>query len=347
MRLVARVAIEIMITLWWTIAVAILLFAFCPRARAFPENVRQGYPTCGACHLAGTGGGILTLYGREKAQSSLSTFAHEEPLDEYPESVLVGGDFRYLSYDYDGRHRDFIMVARASLAINPLEPLWFVATAGQYGEASQLEYREMYARADVFGDLLSIRAGRFMPVYGIGFDDHTLASRRLLGFGDGGERYAVEASTRTGVAELALTQSFGANGRLAMANGFTYSTYDETASIARASVYPTDRMQFGLSGLYAIGQASERRSYGGFAMYSPADWSYIMADINRINPGPIVATTIMGVEPYRGLTIAATHEQVDSDSSYGLLFKLYPHPHIGLIARVKERYSLLMVHLWI
>src|SRR6185369_8141305 len=77
---------------------------FTPKALAYPEMVRHGYPNCVACHISPTGGGVLTDYGRALSKEIMSTFAFkgEERLVYFfktPKWFAIGGDFRAISFE--------------------------------------------------------------------------------------------------------------------------------------------------------------------------------------------------------------------------------------------------------
>jgi hypothetical protein len=313
-------------------------------AVAFPENIRQGYSTCAGCHVNGAGSGILTMYGREKAASGLSTWASENeggalgdllPLEEYPEWLLVGGDIRYLATP----ETRFTMQASAEVALMPAENLTLAASSGVYGPERRHEYREYYARLGIT-EYGSIRIGRFLPVYGVLFDDHTLASRARLGFGEGQERYAAEASLRGGIGEIVATQTFGDSGSINLRgdDGIEYGTYDDAITAVRVAAYLGDRAQVGVS--------YKDDAKGAFALYAPNEWLYLMTDFNRMPDA--VSTTVAGFEPLKGITVAATHEFADRKSLYGLQIRAYPRPHFGLLARVKhDGTSALVLHFYL
>lgn len=350
-------------------ALALMLLIMSHVANAYPENVRFGYPSCAACHANGSGGGLLTQYGRVAASQVAATWSGEneggllhgafgDPA-KFPEWLLIDGNARSVGIDTlnPKSHRHFIMAAEGEVGLQPIKGLWLVGSAGVYGPEQRREYRRYFVQADLC-DNASMRLGRFQPVFGLDFDDHTLTSRRVLGFDEGHETYAAEASARGSIGEVIATQTFGDAGQLTMngAVGSEYATRAETMTIAKAGAFVGKSSQVGVSGLHAIGPDRLREAWGAYAIVAPVEWAYLMADWNRLQSSyaqpQTVGTTVLGVQPYRGVTLAAVHEYVEGErAAYGLQLRAVPRPHFELTARVKRQAnglaSILMTHYWL
>lgn len=170
---------------------ALMLLLLAGTVYAFPENIRHGYASCAACHVAPSGGGLLTNYGRG-----------QDGLEE--QKVLIGGDFRFANID--GRRR-FLMQAdvNAGAQYGPV-------TAVVGGDALRVKERG-YVLANYGGGY--VRIGRFSPAFGLNQPDHTVTSRRLVGLGggkdyDGGEIFFV---SDYGEVSVGRYQTFGTVGR--------------------------------------------------------------------------------------------------------------------------------------
>lgn len=347
-----------------------ILSALAGTAFGYPENVRLGY-SCAACHVNGSGGGLVTQYGREAGygpdgmatwsapnEGGLLHGAFGDP-DASPEWLLIGGDVRSinLNVNSDGvkSHRKFLMQADAELGVAPLNGLWVVASGGIYGERMAREYRRHYVKLDV-GDSVSGRAGRFMPVYGLAFDDHTLASRQALGFDEGRETYAVEGTVRGKAGEVIVTQTFGDCGSMALGgagDGYEYETRTETISLGKAGAFVTSTAQVGASYLRAIAQDVTREAWGAYAIVAPVRWAWLMADVNRLartGAAPeLVSTAIAGFEVYRGVNLSGTYERIGrAEPAQGAQLRLIPRPHFEVMGRIKRQgdtfVSLIMAH---
>ena len=88
----------------WLTALLVLatVWLFPTRAEAYPWLIRHNYPSCSACHVDPTGGGLLTAYGRFIGDTVLPTLPAAE--DKEPDGakpgapgwLLIGGDYRAL-----------------------------------------------------------------------------------------------------------------------------------------------------------------------------------------------------------------------------------------------------------
>lgn len=186
---------------------------------AFPDMVRHGYTHCTACHTTLTGGGLLNEYGRGLSKELLSQvqFGKIKPDDETPKfaygafntppNLLLGADFRALQYFSESskasRGRFLIMQAdfdaswqvservRVFGSIGRIEPRDADTVARDYVTSPRHGIEYLITKPDS-DNRVTIRAGRFMPAYGINFAEHTFVTREPLSFGPARERYAVE-----------------------------------------------------------------------------------------------------------------------------------------------------------
>ena len=183
---------------------------------AEPMFLSRQYTRCTTCHHSPTGGGLLTAYGRSLSHRELSTFnapmSSHEP-DAPPggeESFLWGAlgdrtgplergvDLRpsHLTFSFDGArvHRNFWMTADLLAAVR-LEGWTLYGQVGRRatptgGELDSYEYWISYGRDSGLG----VRAGRFLPAYGVRFADHTAFNRQVVGLGQFDQIYGVEVS---------------------------------------------------------------------------------------------------------------------------------------------------------
>lgn len=190
----------------------------CHLARAFPEMVRHGYTHCTACHTSINGGGLLNEYGRSLSGELLSQKvlfgkAVQEGdekifgLFDLPEGQLIGGDIRLLqtfvedkasqrgrfiimqvaleySVQITSWFRSFVSVARMEPRKPEPSPSDFV-TSPNHGFEFLLTHPESSQRA-------TLKLGKFIPSYGIQFQEHTIATRKYFDFQPGQERVAAE-----------------------------------------------------------------------------------------------------------------------------------------------------------
>jgi hypothetical protein len=200
-------------------------------AKAEPMFLAKQYTLCTACHYSPTGGGLLTPYGRLLSHRELSTTggtaeapaagAQDDPHGE--EAFLYGAlgnalgpvhlgiEMRpsRLRIGFPGGEQDMNLLMNLDLVGAMRINGWTVyGTVGReppnsavrdgraLPEAAFISYEHWISYQAENG--LQIRAGRFMPAYGIRFADHTAYSRAPLGFDRNDQVYGVEVSDTIG-----------------------------------------------------------------------------------------------------------------------------------------------------
>lgn len=336
--------------------IALLVFLGADIAVAYPENVRLGYRVCGACHVAPGGGGVLKEYGRG-AGEELATYAPTGAgrlfgaVPDY-EKVQVGGDTRYLALP--SLKKAFLMQADGEVAVHASREVTFAGSVGEYGPEREIQSRRSYVMWQP-NDNFAARFGEFFPQYGIGFQDHTLATREGLGLGEGREMVAAELSYRDDYSELFLTAaSNGGDSDLAMNAGASYRmTSSGFNYLARAATY-VGRATVGGSWWTAQGPEGEpaTHTFGPFVMWGVTRELYLLAEWDRRfkyvrGAATDVATAEVGYEVYRGIHVQLTDEY-ERGNIPGVGLQFFPVPHVELYARMKyERGAwtpLLMAH---
>ncbi|RZA07230.1 MAG: hypothetical protein EOP11_08290 [Proteobacteria bacterium] len=176
---------------------AIIALIFAPTfAQAFPEMIRHHYVNCNSCHVSPNGGGLLNEYGRGMSAEVLSTWNYENEAlflhglvkpGKLPAAVNIGGDIRALQVHRESKSvregRYILMQAQLEAAI-AAGPFTAVAAFGQANRENHIEagLPRFYLMASVTDNLV-IRAGRFLPAFGINHAQHTYPTRGALGFG--------------------------------------------------------------------------------------------------------------------------------------------------------------------
>lgn len=201
------------------------LFLISVQASAFPGAIRKNYPSCVACHVNPTGGGVLTAYGREAGDQFLPAwYAEGESQSLYGlaaanETLLIGGDIRWANLQ---RRKDGKLSERAFLMIADVEPalkignFTLAAQAGRYavGKDHVFQNRRAYGLYE-FGDSgFRLKVGKFIPAYGLNIPNHTAGIRDALGLGQGQEKETAELSLigKYGEAFLGAFQGEAAQG---------------------------------------------------------------------------------------------------------------------------------------
>lgn len=223
-----------------TRASAILVLSVClmalaaGRVNAEPMFLSKQYTRCASCHYSASGGGLLTPYGRSLSGQELSTTrrVNAQPAAEGSvsgeEAFLFGalGDalgpvqlgislrpshLRYAAGSFSDS-RNLLMNADLSGAVQT--GAWTLY--GEVGRKPAIGTVEdsLYSRehwvAYQHESGVGVKAGRFLPSYGVHFDDHTSLTRSNLGFDKYDQVYGVEVSRTS---ERSLLQVSIAPGR--------------------------------------------------------------------------------------------------------------------------------------
>jgi len=343
-----------------TITVLFLLFAL--NVQAFPSNTRYGYANCQSCHLSPAGGGVLTQYGKMSEEEFLSSWAKEGEggvfhFAKTPQWLSVGGDARSVyvttsSKTYEGS-RFIGMQADLELGLRLTPNLFLVPSAGVYNNGQQFESRRHYVLLNL-NEQTSIRAGRFFPAYGVLFPDHTLYTRKGMGFDQGNESYNVEFSYKANEGEVFVTGIL-APGSIFSLSGLQQQQPDQPATeqtfqqdegtgeeagdigqeegeeegyqgfAIRGALFLGKKSQVGFSGLYLITDAGFSISYGPYAMVGFTKELYLLGefDLQYATTEPngssyvdsSVGTMQIGYEFYKGLHAVGTVEQKKASQS--------------------------------
>jgi hypothetical protein len=332
-------------------------------ALAFPEMVAHGYTHCTACHTNVAGGGTLSEYGRNLSRELLSqkTLNGKEAPEgdekflwgtaQLPNWLKLSGDIRTLQLlsesSVASRARFMIMQVDldADLDLTP----WlhsFVSVGRIEPRVDQPEAKDFVSipRAgfdfalspEDSSDRWNLRLGRFLPVYGIAFAEHTLVSRRLLDFGPGQERYGAELSWLSEHASVAATFiALQANGN---------QNRKERGGILQYSHSLGEKAKFNLSYYQSLREASPgvdttRQVFGASVITRlPRDW-YAMLEIDRPKDATskwgLIEVLKVGNEIFQGLHAIGIQEYSNTDfeqanprfESYGVGVEWYPRPH--------------------
>lgn len=264
------------------------------RADAEPRFLSRQYTRCSSCHYSATGGGLLTPYGRSLSGQELSTTrrAHAENVTdgEVPgeEAFLFGAAGDHLGpvqlgisllpshLHYSGgtvsAGRNLLMNAGIEAAYRGHG--WTVyGEAGRMpalgADAASLYSREHWVSYETAHGV-AVKAGRYLPAYGVHFADHTSLNRANLGFDKYDQVYGVEVSRTTDRSLLQVSLSPGRAEALVHDAGET--TFNATG-----------RMQFDVgprlvvvgSGLYRDGSTVQARHGAAGGALGIAPWRHL------------------------------------------------------------------------
>lgn len=334
--------------------IVLALFLLSGTAHAFPENIRHGYPSCSACHVNESGGGPLKPYGRGTSEA-LSTFGKEglgDPLygavPPLPDWVYLGGDQRAVGVATRTDRQVIPMQADLELGVKPVPGITVDASVGSYGLDHSVEYRRAWAKADlsVAGQhSLTLRAGRFLPAYGVNVEDHTTLTRELLGLGEGAESYNAELAWMAPGGEVIGDLIYGDHTTVVARPDGSYDTTqgDEmTGASWRGAAYIGDRAQVGVSYLGVSNFEQWRQSYGAFAQVGVTERGYVLAELDRKfenGKSSNLSMVKVGYELYQGVLVTAQGDAADTVREGRLGLQWLPLPHWELLLEGRRSYS--------
>lgn len=249
---------------------------------AYPEMVRHGYVNCTSCHMSPTGGGMLNAYGRVQAEEILSTWSKEGrgsflhgllPGETGEEIFSFGGQFRVTqtwTQNASGRRGRFIWMQQDLEASAKFGPFQLVATAGLQDAGNPFLSRRHYLIYRPGPESKwSFRAGRFLPAFGIHVADHAIATKGLIGLGQGVESYNLEAAWIGEQYDVFATANFGRPGE-DREKGYT----------VRAGRALGDRMKVGLSHYYGQDSTRTRILAGGYGILGFSEHFFVLAELD-------------------------------------------------------------------
>jgi hypothetical protein len=351
--------------------VVVLLFGLVGEreAAAFPGMIRHGYVHCTACHVSPSGGGVLNAYGRELSQEVLSFRSNPDEgkflanlipsvSEKIPENVLFGGDVRVLALGKDNsvfrEQRLSLMQADIEAAVR-LGQWTFDASIGYYdGEGKSLRHYVLYQASDAFG----VRAGRFMTNFGINTSEHTITTRRNLGFDQSSETYNLEASWLGERGSVFATAIFGKPESVATEDGLTIGRtgYAEKGGALRGSFFLGDRHELGASLLRASNDFATRSVAGPFFILGFTPRLFLQSEIDLQWSTPTGSTTAtfggfhahrLDYEPVQGwhayllqeLARPSFANAATRTSRTGIGMTVYPRPHYEIDLRWYRQHS--------
>lgn len=336
----------------WLLAMTIWLAA--PHARAFPEMIRHGYTSCMTCHVSPNGGGLMTPYGRSMSKEILSRHAYEgeerlfhgaldaEGLNSWLDGSRevgfnVGGDLRWVQShreSNEARERRSLFMQAEIEAAAQWKQLTVTGAFGRFPKGRDEFVSRSRKWSAIYRPLesLSIRAGRFLPSYGLMVPEHIYLTRKELGFDQGFERNALELTWVTEGFTVFLTAMRDPDGQLFQEEGFSArleKTLDETKKLG-FSLYRGD------------GPAQDRRLLGvdaqlafGHSFVTLAELSWAEHENTAVRTQGWVGMSKTSYEITRGLFVQLFLERSHRDAGnpqgyrdgFGPGFQFFPRPH--------------------
>lgn len=338
--------------------VVLFILSFAPSLYAFPEMVRHGYINCTACHVSPAGGGLMSPYGRSMSKEILSRWSYEgeeniahgaiknEKVNAWISGVEevgfnIGGDFRYIQLYRNSevleQGKFFPMQRDIEMAFR----FYKVTVVANYGiqykpGEDEFDSRRSYVMYQV-NDELSVRAGRFMPIFGIMIPDHYTNIKRGLGFDQGRERDSAEINYVHDKYQLTLSY--------AKSPKSLSDSQEEKAITLQANYALADKYKIGASVWRGEFEANKRNIYALHAILGFTHELYALSEVDyQINTAIATGAPTKGVfyfqkigyEFSRGwhsiLQIDGGQSDLDNKITktfgYGAGINFYPRPHL-------------------
>jgi hypothetical protein len=318
------------------------------QAHAFPEMIRHGYINCTTCHVSPTGGGVLTEYGRQLSKEVLSTWgvdgeeAFAYRIVKPPEWLNLGGDYRSV-YVY----RD-TPAFRDGRSIFMQADLQAAATYQKWTAYLSLGYQDPKSAVDLGDHLISrdhylifrptdeinVRAGKFMPAFGIRSPDHILITRRTLRIDDENmESYNVEGSY--------ISDTYSVYGTIITGRPDDLSQKRERGASLVASRAFAEKYKAGFSYYTGSFDTERRQVLGPFGMLGFTPHLYLLSEADlQLLPGSsgFAMSNRLAYEVIQGLHVYGQQEFGRLDFgrpktrviSYAIGTQFFPRPHFEL-----------------
>lgn len=326
-------------------------------ADAYPEFTRFHYNTCMACHIAPSGGGLITSYGRSLSYEVASRWGNEKQSqflhgvfekDPQPEltgnsEFLFGGEFRFLQvHKNDQVIREgyfFPMQMDFSAAyVNPSYTLF--ARIGELDpdeKSWKAEFREYYVLGRV-GEEYTLRAGKFTPQYGINIPDHIYFIKSLTDLGMESQRRSIEGqfNGENWIFNLTLSQQ---------SKDAESGREKESTISSQVQYYFQD--SFKVAGNIWSGQFNngQKTMVGAWGVLPFLEQVYLVSEVDAITievfgakTNSLVRYNKLAYNPIKGLDLFIHDESMSPDTAHseqqvdrqGIGFQFFPIPHFDL-----------------
>lgn len=334
--------------------ILILTFLSAQKVHAFAEMVRHNYPNCIACHESPSGGGLLTPYGRTISSSVLSTWGNEKEARSFYGAfdnkhinnwLNVGGDLRGLQLHTNSKTAmmgRFIRMQTGVEAAVKFLNFKFVTFFGKQEAGHMVRGESIRHYLEYMPtDEVSLRAGRFVPNYGLNIPEHTLATRKGLGFDQGSERDQVEFMWNG--ENLNISSSYSQSVTSASRKS------QEKALAAQVNYTIFDSYRLGTSFWLGKENQKTRQIYGVNAVLGFTNKFYYLSEFGLQSSFErkrgLFHFSKLGYELLKGFHFIALEEYKKSDLSdsksllnaHGIGFQWFPRPHFDIEAIWNKR----------
>jgi hypothetical protein len=329
------------------------LFSF-QRAYGFAEMARHNYPNCIACHESPSGGGLLTPYGRTISSSVLSTWGDEKEARPFYGAfdnkhvagwLNIGGDLRGLQLHTNsktammGRFIRMQAGLEAAVKFMNLKLVTFFGKqeAGHMVRGESIRHYLEYLPTDE----ITFRIGRFVPNFGLNIPEHTLATRKGLGFDQGSERDQAEFmwSGENVNISSSYSQTVTSASRKSQEKAFTaqinYTIFDSYRLGTSLWVGKENNKSRQIYGVNAVLGFSDKFYYlTEFDLQSSFERKRGLFHFSKLGYEVLKGFHILGLEEYRKSDLANSQTLLNA---YGIGLQWFPRPHIDIEAIWNKR----------
>lgn len=327
---------------------AAVLLVLAREAGSIPRYSARYGQKCLLCHQSPTGGGMRSLYAsRFLVPKEIAARPHAEasldpPDPEISRDVAIGADLRTLAvYGDESKEENNFFQMQGDVYLHFQLDRRFSA----YFDRGMSGSYELFGTGYVLPSNGYFKAGRFTPAYGWRFADHTMFTRREIGF------LRPPSQSDVGV-EFGFFPA-GASLNFAVTNGapgLVRDTDGGRAYFARAEIRrrlgPVN-VAVGASGFGADEEEFEPRAAGPFGYASWGPWTWVGEWDWKREGGPGGATAFITSHELtrrivRGVDLRATYDFYDPDreresgarTRAGIGIDTLPYPYLGVLAMV-------------
>lgn len=303
-----------------TFLLAVLLLA--DQAMGYPQTIVHGYQNCVTCHATNDGADTLNDYGRGMSEAFMATFAREGEAREF----LGLGEVDWLDLGFDYRSMEirnvdtkatnkFHMYSVPQLVLRHAG-LSVAGSFGSYGNVRTHQSRHYWVNYNVNfdGHSLDGKFGYWLPVVGLGSNNHDLAIKKAQGFGRGQERFVRQLSYLNRWFEVRQITAY---------KDFDLQKRDDNFLALKSQTPPEQYLEFKFKRIEGIDFGLHRRSEDGiatlqgFSLRLGKGRTYLLGQMDQ-NPKTKVKTSYLrtGLFVFRGFD--AYYERGTMESIAGL-----------------------------
>ena len=329
---------------WFLTFLFLTTILFTTQVFAYPEMIRHHYVNCLACHESPSGGGLLTPYGRGLSAEVLSTWGSAQEAKPFYGALdkpylknwfNIGGDLRAVQLHTENsqiKTGKFIRMQTGIETSLKYKNFKFVSFFGKQEKDNMVrgKFPRYYLQYQALEEV-TIRAGRFIPNFGINIAEHIFATRRGLGFDQGSERDQIEA--------MWSGEKWNSS--------FTYSKQVETPTNSNLESAANAQLNYSFFDSFRIGgdlwlgtlNGISREIYGAHALLGFTKKLYYLTEFDFQNDFTkktgLFHFSKLGYEFIKGTHVVIIEDYQKSDlnngftlaNSYGAGLEWYPRPH--------------------